>query len=183
MSEVLPTCPTDCSGILPEVNFNACVPAIARGRVRRIYLGKATDSSFSDWTSDTEWLTRLSLDAVTADKIRPLTVIGTKPVPEATELDISDERKAIAEKTHKVDFKIDEVTDENYEFLRAMECGVQMKAWYATKDYLYGGNDGIVVSIKIDEVIPENNKELSYFQGTITWISKFHPERCSNPLT
>jgi len=183
MSDVLPICPTDCSGVLPEMSFNDCSPVVARGRVRRLYLGKPTDSAFADWTDDTEWLIRIDNAASTADVIRALTVIGTKPQPEYTDLEISDDRRVIGEKTHKIDFKIDEVTDENYDFLRAMECGVQVKAWYATKDFLYGGNDGINCSIKLDEVIPEGSKELTILQGTITWTSKHSPPRTPNPLT
>ena len=86
-------------------------------------------------------------------------------------------------KTHKIEFYIDEVTAENHEFMRVLECGGQVKIWYDSMEYLWGGTAGILVSVKLDEEIPESNKELYKFKGTVTWLSKISPNRISNPLT
>jgi hypothetical protein len=182
MSIVIPTCPTDCTGLLPEVSFSDCAPEYAFGQIKKIYIAKSDAANFTNVEDAAEWAARLSLAGVDPDAIRPLTVVGSKPAPEYTTLELSNNRKVVSIKTHTVDFKIDEVNEENYEFLRAMECGQQVKAWYATDDYIYGGTDGISASIYMDDIIPEGIKELETFTGKLQWDYRFHPERNDNPL-
>jgi hypothetical protein len=66
--------------------------------------------------------------------------------------------------------------------LRELECGTNFLVWYVAGKYIYGGNDGIEASFKLNDIIPEDNQELNTFNGTITWDAKFHPERINNPL-
>lgn len=183
MSTLLPTCPTDCNGILPEVNFNDCAPVFAFGRLTRLYVGKPNAPAFDDESDPTEWASRLSLDGGADTNLRPLTIVGAKPVPTYTTLEYSDQRKVVTTKEHKITFYIDEVTAENHEFMRILECGGQLKFWYASAEYLWGGSEGIVGSFALDEDIPEDYKAAMKFTGSVTWFSKFHPNRIENPLT
>lgn len=177
----LPTCPTNCAGSLPEVDFSYCAPVLNPGGITRFYL---TNDGYplTDWTSLAEWNTRLSNDSTDADAIRTLVVLGDKPAPEKTEIEISDDRKVYIRKKHTINFRIDEVSDDNYAMVRQLECGGQFLGWYKGGDYLYGGNDGIKMSITLDDIHPESNQELNTLTGMATWEAKFHPERINDPL-
>lgn len=184
MSTIIPTCPTDCSSLLPVLSFDLCAPDIDYGQIRKIYLTTVAAGGLTDWTDLSEWNSRLSNSTTNADDIRYLHVIGNKDVPEYQEIDISLGRKVYSPKIHKVMFRVDETGEDNYEFMRsAVECNGTYLMWYASGEkYLYGGDSGIEVNLKLDLVIPEDSKALTYFQGEATWESKFHPERIDDPL-
>lgn len=179
-----PTCPTGCTNTPPEVLFDYCAPVTGFGEINYIYVASAADNTYlDDWSSLSEWTDRLSQDGVVGTEIRKLTVIGNKPAPEYQEIEMSLNRKRVSTKMHTVAFRIDEITDENYAALRQFECGGTFRIWYEDyAGYLYGGNAGIEATIKADHVIPESSQELQYFEGTVTWEAKYHPERIESPM-
>lgn len=178
------TCPTDCTALLPVVEFDQCAPKINLSEITKIYVGKPSVSAFTDWKLATEWTTRISeTDVANADAIRPLTVIADKPAPANVIKDISNGRKIAVRKDHTINITIDDVSDKNYEFMRSTECGGQVKFWYETKGgYLYGGNEGIDGTIVLDDVLNRGNDEIETLAGTLTWSSKFSPERTLSPI-
>ena len=183
MSLVIPTCPTDCSSLVPEVSFNICAPNVNYGEIDFLYIGARDAGGLVDWTSLAEWLTRISNTSVAADAIRQIGVIGSKPAPTRESIEISGNRKVWSPATHTIAIAIDETNDENYEFLRTLECNGFYKMWYSAGKYLYGGNDGIDVDqMFLDDIIPESRKELDKFIGAAEWEAQFHPERILNPL-
>lgn len=182
MSIHLPTCPTDCSTLLPQLSFNDCAPDFAMGEISKIYITTVDAGGLSDVTSLAEWNTRLSNTSANADAIRFFNVVGSKPVPESTEIEFSLKRKVQSTKQHTINIKVDETSALNHDFLRQLECGGLYLIWYANDKYIWGGDDGISVSFKLDENIPESNQELYVFEGTATWESKFSPERDLNPF-
>lgn len=178
----LPTCPTDCGDNLSEVLFDECAPEINEGQVAKIYLTNK-GNPLTDWTDAAEWSSRLDNTAPNPDSIITLHVIGDKPVPTSTQIDISLGRKVIGKKEHVLNFRVDETNETNHEWLRQNECGGQYLMWYETlPGLLFGGNEGIEVSIVLDMVIPEADTELITFNGSATWKAKFTEERIVSPI-
>lgn len=180
----LPTCPTDCSSALAPVSFSKCNPDINLSEIRRIFIAKANSAAFTDWKLATEWTERVSAtDIIDDDTIRALTVIADKPAAAAVYKDISNGRRMLLYKDHTLNYTIDDVSPENYEFMRTLECGGLYKIWYETEGgYLYGGNDGILVTLTGDDLLNRGADEIETIAGTATWRKKFSPERALSPI-
>lgn len=179
-----PTCAANCDVNLPVVSFDDCNPEILFSEIRRVFIAKKNADPFTDWTDATEWETRLSQDSITGDDyIRPLTVIADKPAAAAVSKDISNGRKKIIGKDHTINVTIDDVTDENYEFMRALECGGKFRFWYETSGgKMYGGNEGFTAEFNLDDILNRGVDEIETLAGAITWRSKFSPERIDSPI-
>lgn len=178
-----PTCPTDCAGSLPDPTFNECAPVVGYGEIAKIYLAKADAASLSNVEDLTEWTTKLALDVTNANAIRAYTVIGDLPEPEVTEQTISGNRTIRGFKKFTLPFEIDETNDDNYQAHLTFECNNKFKMWFETADgMMYGGNDGIEVSILTNFVIPRGRTEVAKIMGKATWESKKSPLRNVSPL-
>ena len=178
----LPNCPTDCASTLPVVEFDECAPETNDGQIYKLYITNL-GNPLTDVTDLLEWQARLDNAGVAGDAIRTLHVIGSKPIPTSEEREISLGRKVVSKKTHIVDFKIDETNQINHDALRQMECGGQFLMWYETSGGLmFGGNDGIQVSITLDMEIPEAETEFITLTGKAEWKAKFTEERSLSPL-
>lgn len=178
-----PVCPTDCAGSLPAVDFDECAPEVHYGEVAKLYVAAADAASFANVELIGEWTTRISEDAVGADNIRALTIIGELPEPEQTEISISGDRTVVGYKQFTLNIEIDETNDVNYNFLLTYECNVKVKAWFETADgILYGGNDGIEGTLRLNNMIPRERTDVAKFVGTFKWKSQFSPLRCVSPM-
>ena len=165
-----PLCPTDCDQALGTVLFDDCAPNINPSEIQRLFVSKGNAEPFTDWKQASEWTTRIAQTGTNADAIRELTVIGDKPVPSPITKDISGGRKYTVGKDHTLNFTVDDVSDENYEFMRSTECGGKYRLWYETKGgYIYGGNDGIKVTIVMDDVLNRGADEIETLNGVVTW--------------
>lgn len=181
----IPTCPTDCTAALPVVNFSDCAPDVNLSEIRRIFLAKTIAKDFSDWTEPGEWTNRISqTDVESDDAIRPFTVIADKPAGDANIYEASDGRDITLHKSQTLNFTIDDVSDDNYEFLReGIECGGQFKMWYETQGgKLFGGNTGIRASVTADSILGRGRDEVELIEGSITWKAKHSPERADSPI-
>jgi len=179
MSVNNPTCPQDCTSTLPAASFDVCAPETHFGQIKKLYI--ANDGyPLTDWTDASEWATRIDNASTSSNAIRELTIIGSLARAESSEKKISGGRTVKGKKTRTLSIKVDETNDINYEFLRTLECGLSYRVWYATDDHLYGGNDGILMTLNIDEVIPENEEDYVLFEGEGKWFSQFAPERTAN---
>ncbi len=179
----VPPCPTTCSGYLAEVDFDECAPTYHWGEVAKIYLA---ESSFTGFFGDeTEFLDPAAWAAfIAAGSIRELIVIGELPEPEITQVETSGDRIAIGYRTFNLNFEIDETNHTNYAFMLMTECGGKYLMWYETADgLLYGGVDGIEVSLKMYHSIPRARTELAKIYGTATWKSLQSPFRDESPIT
>lgn len=179
-----PTCPDNCDFALPTVLFDDCAPVVIYSEIRRIFMAKKAAAAFTDWTDATEWLARMSQSSTTGDDyIRALTVIGDKPAASDVSKDISNGRKIVIGKDHTVNFTIDDVSDANYNFMRGMECGGEFRFWYESAGgYMYGGNEGFLASVSINDILNRGVDEIETLAGVITWRSKFSPERALSPI-
>ena len=136
---------------------------------------------FADWTSASEWNTRLAL-TTEAHAVRQLTIVGDKPAAESSEKKISHDRTIAGRKSHTINIEIDETNTINYDAMRTMECGKQYLMWYADEKYMYGGNGGIKVSINLNHVIDKDSGNIQYLSGTAKWSDQQHPDRIVNPI-
>jgi hypothetical protein len=184
---VLPDCPTDCTGVLESVSFNECAPEVHFGEIARLYLwvDSATPpfpSNVGYW-SGVEWSNHLHPSGTAVDDIREFTVIGEMPEPEQTETPISGDRTVIGYKKFTLNLEIDETNDVNYNFLLASECNGKYKCNFETADgILYGGYEGLDVSVKMNQVIPKSRQEVVKIMVKVSWSSKNHPFRCVSPV-
>lgn len=173
-----------CETDLNPVAFDDCNPIIKLSEIRRIFMGKAIAAPFDDWTDAEEWEARLdNLTTAGDDYLRTLVVIGDKPAPTPVTKDISNNRRLTISKTHVINFTIDEVTPENHEFMRQLEAGGQVKIWYETHGGLmFGGNDGIKTSVRIDMLLPRGPEEIMTYAGVLEWKNQFTEERIDSPI-
>ena len=165
-----PICPADCTV----------------SQITKIYITKPDATPFTDWTVPTEWETRIAnTDPTepTGDEIRILTVIGDKPAPSSNVIDISGGRKYTTNKNHTIPFDIDETNDVNYEAMRMLQCGGQFRIWYETLGgKLYGGDEGILATVDISDILARGVNEIEKLTGTLSWDKKFDPERTDSPI-
>lgn len=180
----VPTCPTECNANLAPVEFDRCNPSIYLSEIRRIFVAKKDSAPFTDVSVASEWLDRLSeTSTVGGDYIRPLTVIGDKPAPTATDKEISGGRKVRTNKTHIINWTVDETNTTNHEFFRELECGGEYRMWYETAGgLLFGGNEGIVARLVADMVLNRGEGEIQMYNGTAEWKSKFTEEFVQSPI-
>lgn len=175
-------CPEGCESQLPEVEFDLCNPDVHFGQISDLFITNI-GYPLTDETDPVEWNDRLSLAQSDPAKIINLVGIGSKAAAESNIIEISKGRKVSGNKNHTVAFRIDEVSDKNYEMMRTFECNKTVLAWYKTfEGKLYGGAAGIEASIMFDHVIPEDASALETLEGTLTWKAKFHPCRTDYPL-
>lgn len=185
MSQLLPNdpeCPENCQTELPEVDFSRCNPVTNPAQISYLYVTNV-GNSMTDWTSAPEWAGRISNTSANADAIRQMFVIGSKPKPESTKIQISLGRTIIGKKKHTVNFKIDETNATNRELVRLLECGGQYLIWFETSGgILFGDNSGIIASIESDIIIDEDSGQIMRIEGTISWESKFTPASIASPI-
>lgn len=177
------SCPNSCETALPEVKFSKCSPNIVLSEIVRIFVGKKTTQPFNNWKDASEWTQRLSETANTANAIRPLTVIADKPAGSPVVKEISNGRKYNLRKDFTVNIEIDDVSPENYEFMRVTQCGGEYKLWFETAGgRIYGGNEGIDASLVLDNVLGRGKDEIEKITGTASWSDKFSPEMALSPI-
>ena len=177
------SCPNSCETALPEVKFSKCSPNIVLSEIVRIFVGKQTTQPFNNWKDASEWTQRLSETANTANAIRPLTVIADKPAGSPVVKEISNGRKYNLRKEFTINIEIDDVSEENYEFMRVTQCGGEYKLWFETAGgRIYGGNEGIDASLVLDNVLGRGKDEIEKITGTASWSDKFSPEMALSPI-
>ena len=177
------SCPNSCETALPEVKFSKCSPNIVLSEIVRIFVGKQSTQPFNNWKDASEWTQRLSETANTANAIRPLTVIADKPAGSPVVKEISNGRKYNLRKDFTVNIEIDDVSEENYEFMRVTQCGGEYKLWFETAGgRIYGGNEGIDASLVLDNVLGRGKDEIEKITGTASWSDKFSPEMALSPI-
>ena len=168
---------------LPAVDFNFCDPEVRLSEIQRVFLAKINAAPFADWTQAEEWTTRMSETSTDLNAIRALMVVGDKPQPTKTTKDISGGRKFTTRKDHVLNLTVDEVTEDNHSFLQGVEVGTRFRMWYETSGGLmFGGNDGIVVELQGDMLLPRGAGEIMTYVYTVNWVSQTTEQRCASPI-
>ena len=183
MSVNNPTCPTDCTSFLADVDFDYCNPDVQFGEIDHLYIMSQAGDNLADWTSLSVWTARMALlPSSDTNAIVDLSVIGDYPMAETEEITISLGRKIQTPATHTINFEIDDVSDDNYELMRWLECNFLIKFWFAANEVLFGGHTGIEATLKAKYQIERGQKSLQKIVGVVSWESKFSPERTTNPM-
>lgn len=177
-----PTCPNGCNSLLLENTYDYCVQHIVTGEVSEVFLANGNAQCFTNWKLPTEWAARISTVSMDPDAIRRFRGKGTFPEGTADEIEISLCQKWYSEKTFTLPFDIEDVSDENYEFMRGLECNNIIKGWFAAGGKLFGGNCGLDVSVKANYKIDAGCKTLHKIMLVFSWESQFSPERTTNPI-
>jgi hypothetical protein len=175
-------CPENCGEALPNVLFKLCNPEFHFGQISDIYLTNV-GYPLTDENDAAEWAARMALADSNPAKIIRLVGIGSMPNPETASVEASHGRTAYGTKSRTVPFKIDEVSDENYEFMRKTECGKTVLFWPKTLNgKAFGGPSGIEASMNFGHDLPESASELENLPGVFTWKKKISPCRFDHPL-
>lgn len=185
MSYVEWPCPDSCTAPPPEVNFDFCDPAVHFGEIDRIFVASRDAAPVADVESLTEWNLRIDPTGLNVDDIRQLDVSGNMPKPEREKIQISRAREISTPGKFMIEFDIDDISDENYEFMRATYCNTVHQFWWTAGDVLFGGLDGAGVEgvMELDIVIERGGKKsLHKLSGTITWEETKPPYRYDNPF-
>lgn len=178
-----PNCPQDCSGVLPVVSFSDCSPEVNLSEIEFVVMGAPGTKPFTDISSASEWANRLDNDGNDPNDLRLIRVIGDKPAPTDQEQTISGARIVTVNRTHTLNFDIDETNDINYDAARMLQCAGQKIIWYITRSgHVFGGSEGIPASVKINELLNRGENEIQRLQGVATWQNQFMPERDVWPL-
>lgn len=170
-----------------SVRADYCADGIEYGPIDRLFFTRIGDG-LTDWTSEAEWLTRLSQTTPfpsTGDaSIRMFHVIGSLAEPEQTETKISLGRIKQSPPEFTFTFIIDDVGDLNYAFMQALveARGGQYAVWLEGHGKMYGGNEGIQASMKLSYTIPTETTAQVAIPGTLRWSGTM-PDRIATPLT
>lgn len=173
----VPVCPADCDELDIEVLFDPCAPEFESAQIERVYIAKANAPDFTNVDDLAEWTPRIDVD------IFELKVIGDMPEPESTEIPWVDGEVVNGDKKFTTNFRILEVNDTNYQFMRSVQCNVRYKFWFATAGgKIYGGNAGITAQFKGGFVIPEDRTDITKLMFVAKWTSANFPDRSTSPF-
>ena len=181
-SNVNPVCPTGCTGILPQLDFDYCDPVLGFGEITHVFLATVDAECFTDEASLAEWLARLSNTSADPDAIRFMHVKADKPLAEREEVEISLGRKIKSPATFTLNIDVDDVSDLNHDFMRASQCNQVFRMWYVAAGWLFGGVCGVEANLNLDYVIERGTKSIHRITGTAKWDAEYSPERVANPL-
>lgn len=185
------TCPDDCAGALPPVNFDFCAPQWQLSEINAIYIAKENAAPFEDVEDAAEWtarlsqtLTTLSAGGLTADDlIRPLTVTAGQPAPTPVTKDLPNGQKANLGKDRTITGQIMDASPENHAMIQRLECGGKYRIWYGTTGgLLFGGNSGIIVDADANMVLSQTKDDLLVYNVTMTWRARQTEEFVQSPI-
>lgn len=173
-------CPDICRKI-PDVDFSICNPVTFPGMVSEIYL-TSLSHPLVNYTDSTEWAYRIALTNASPSRIITLQVIGEKPLPERNEYVGAYGKKHYSNKKHRVPFKINQLSDTNYNMMRTFEVIKKGLGWYKSSGGKTYGSSGLAVEIFMDQVIPVNSRDLENITGWVEFDQVIHPCRQSSVI-
>lgn len=167
-----------CSTVLPQTSSDLCDINAFFGELNQLYITRYGDS-LTNWENPAEWAARLSNTTVlpsigTLAPIRTLFGIGGLQAPERTEIAVSRRRSVFTTPKYTFTFNVEDTSGVNMAFNNALPVGGQQyAAWIGTEERLFGGDDGILMTLISDPIIPESPDELMKLQLTLSWKGTF----------
>lgn len=133
-------------------------------------------------TAITTWIGTVNNSS--AGGLRFLEGIGDKPEPTTTEVTGARGITARIGKKHVLNFDSLTIDNLNYEFFRKLDkCGGRVFLWYATKNYLYGGINGIeAVVTKAPHILARGTGSIAVNTLEFVWKADTDIVRDENPL-
>jgi hypothetical protein len=166
-NEFCPSCPTDCGEFTLPSFSDACFSqaSIEESEIVEIFLSEPSNTLGIPKNPITgHTVTGLPADATineaailswidtknnsTAGALRSIKGIGDKPA--ATGTDVTGPEGVIIQidKTHPINFDILTMDNLNYEAVRWLQCNPTLHLWFRTKKYLYGGENGMIATVR-----------------------------------
>ncbi len=162
-----------CTSVLPPTRASNCDYDINFGEISAILFTEEGDG-LTDWTDEAEWNTRI--DNTTAQVaqdpalIRVLFGIGSLTAPERGSIKLSRRRVAYNTPKFSFKFKVEDTGDVNWAFMRALPDGGQTySGWFTTETKMFGGDDGVKITIIADPDIPESIDEIMSIIVTVSF--------------
>lgn len=176
MSDLLITCPDNClPGTVPTFTFEDCASTTIPAQITDIFF--TAGAGLADSQSAVEWANRIdNQDQADADSIRHLFVIGSLPKPTFTKKSTSHNRTEIGIKTRTLPFKVDDMSLENINSFRQLECGGTFRCWFVIGGkYLVGGNSGFQASYNGDPTATDNLEDFLIQECELEWKAETFP--------
>ncbi|MCB0541897.1 MAG: hypothetical protein KDC70_00180 [Saprospiraceae bacterium] len=179
-----------CTTTLPTASADQCTTNLFFGPIDKFMFtrAEATDA-LTDVSDDSEWTTRLSNSTAlassgTAAAIRYLYVIGEWPLPERTDVEVSDRRDAQTVPKHTITLDVDDTGLTNAALLTSLQNTTQYyKVWVESAGLLYGGNGGVEASVTfLGRVIPRGRNDKQIIQVRVQFYGAM-PTPIATPLT
>ena len=182
MSNPIIVCPTGCLDDVPAISMDECNPAVDHSEIDKLYITQI-DEGLTDWTDAAEWASRIDNSGTDTDDIREWWVSGEMPDPERNITEIDNDREVAGRMKFQQTIQVFETNTTNYDAVRFIQCDTRFLIWYSSGEYLYGGTDGIEVSIIASHQITKGSREINVIQLLISWEADHNPERIDNPLS
>lgn len=143
--------------------------------------GLAADAD-TNKTAVLAWIA--TVNNTSAGGLRYIEGIGDKPEPSTSEVTGPSGQIARISKTHILNFDILTVDNLNYEFLRKLDgCGGRVFIWYVTKQYIYGGMNGIEVNVtKAPHLLSRGAGSVGLNTIEFSWTATTDPARDFNQV-
>jgi len=142
--------------------------------------GLAADATLNE-TAILAWIA--SVDNTTAAGLRFMKGIGDKPAPSTTDVTGPEGKIVKINKKHVINFDNLNIDNLNYAFFQKLDaCGGEVHIWYITKQYIYGGLNGIKVNvIGAPHVLARGVGSIAVRPVTAEWYAKTEAPRDANP--
>jgi len=184
-------CSNDCEDILlPALPADAlCVTTPALSEVNSIILTPVDGTNPIDWTVSPVELVADTIDNTNDDNTlsRQLVVSGEIPDHEAAVYVGPNFKELVVKRTETASLNVP-VNDDNYDFLRYLQCSkVANQFYFQYTTYggkIFGGENGITINA-IDVFMPKTRGQDGYEVARITIKYEFiiAPQRSDDPLT
>jgi len=182
MSVINTNCPTDCTTAVKPVAFNYCDAYTNHGEIDKLFIASEEAQPLTNFCDLAEWLSRIDNTTIDVDAIREIHFIGEKPAAEGEMENLGGGYEKPRLANHTLTGRIVEIGDENYNFIRSLQCGGRYRVWWTSGNHLYGGNEGELAKVSARLVTPLEKTENEYFQVTVAWEKIQDPDRCLNPF-
>lgn len=177
-------CPEGCDDFtMPTFNFADCATAVKEEESEIVHL--FLDTVVTNEQSGEKEFSNLP-DSVSGAAVgwyggaAKLIGIGDMAAPEKTQRVISGRRTKFGLKTYLLNFDIDDVTDENYEAVRKLNCGQEVGFAFATiGGRIYGSIIGTVVAA--DPIFERGEDTYVRYNIQLQWKAHCPPPMAADP--
>lgn len=142
--------------------------------------GLAADATINE-AAILSWIA--TMDNAATGGLRFMKGIGDKPAPTTTDVTGPEGKIVKIGKKHTLNFDNLNIDNLNYAFFQKVDaCGGNVHIWYITKQYIYGGLNGVKMNITgAPHVLARGAGSIAINPVTAEWYAKTDPPRDANP--
>jgi hypothetical protein len=151
-----PDCPEDCGDfVMPVFSSEDCIDTITSelSEIKELFLAEYDPEDRTkplggpaDWTLKADW--EAAISNTTTGKVRRLYGIGDVAEAEKTTRTFHNNKQKVVNRAYPLTFDVLDLNQINYDAMRAFQCGGDIRIWFMDRgNYLYGGQDGIPLTI------------------------------------